>query len=80
MAGSSSLKNKLLDKVGKGDGGMIWEKSMETYTLLYIKQIASGSLMYDTVKSKPMLCDNLEEVGWRGSQEGCSRGRGHMYT
>ena len=60
MAGGSSLKNKFLDKVGKGEGGMIWEKSMETYTLLYIKQLASGSLMYDTGNAKLVLCDSLE--------------------
>ena len=37
---------------------------METYTLPYVKQIASGSLLYKSGKPKPGLCDNLE--GWDG--------------
>ena len=32
--------------------------------LPYVKQIKSGSLMYDTGNPKPGLCDNLE--GWDG--------------
>ena len=60
MAGGSSLRNRLLDTVGKGEGGVIWDNSMETYTLAYIKQIAGGSLMYDTGNAKLVLCDNLE--------------------
>ena len=39
---------------------------METYTLPYLKQIASGNLLCDTV-----LCDNLEEWGGgSGRREG----------
>ena len=53
---------------------MILENSTETYTLPYVKQIASGSLMYDAGNPKPVLCDNLEgqggEGGVRGAQEG----------
>ena len=36
--------------------------SLETYTLPYIKQIASGNLLYEAGSSNPVLCDNLE--GW----------------
>ena len=35
---------------------------METYTLPYVKQIASGNLLYDAKSSDQVLCDNLE--GW----------------
>ena len=28
------IKNRLLDSVGKGEGGMIWENSIETYTII----------------------------------------------
>ena len=49
-----------LDTVGEGDSGMRWENNTETYTLEYVKQIASGTLIYDTGKPKPVLCDNLE--------------------
>ena len=41
--GDTDLKNRLLDSVG-GVGGMIWENSIETYTLTYVKLIAIGSL------------------------------------
>ena len=34
--GNTDIKNKLLDTVGEG-GGMIWENSIETYTLPYVK-------------------------------------------
>ena len=33
----TDIKNKLLDSVGKGNGGMIWENSIESYTLSYMK-------------------------------------------
>ena len=29
--------NRLLDTVGEGEGGMIWEKSIETYALPYVR-------------------------------------------
>ena len=31
------VKNRLLDYVGEGKGGMIWENSSETYLLPYVK-------------------------------------------
>ena len=37
----TDIKNSLLDSVGEGEGGMIWENSIETYILSYVKQIAS---------------------------------------
>ena len=44
------------------------------YTLPYVKQRASGSLMYDEGNPKLVLCDNLEgrgrEGGGSGHQEG----------
>lgn len=39
---------------------MISEKSIETYTLAHVKQIASGDLLYDVGNPKSVLCDNLE--------------------
>ena len=43
---------------------MDWKSNTETYTLQYVKQIASGNLVYDTGNPKPVLCDNLK--GWDG--------------
>ena len=54
------MENRLVDKVGEGEGWTNWERSMETYILPYVKQIASGNLLYDAENSNPVLCDNLE--------------------
>ena len=41
--------NCLLDSVGEGKGGMIWENDIETCKLSYVKQIASPGSMHETV-------------------------------
>ena len=33
----TDIKNRLLDPVGEGEGGMIWENIIETYILPYVK-------------------------------------------
>ena len=33
----TDVKNRLLDCVGEGNGGMIWEYSIETCILSYVK-------------------------------------------
>ena len=33
----TDLKNRLLDSVGEGKGGMIWENSIEACILPYVK-------------------------------------------
>ena len=40
--------NNLLDSVGEGKGGMIWENGIETCELSYVKRIASPGSMHDT--------------------------------
>ena len=35
--GDTDVKNRLLDSVGEVEGGIIWENSIETYTLSYVK-------------------------------------------
>ena len=35
--GNTNIKNRLLDSVGEGEGGMIWENSIQTYILPYVK-------------------------------------------
>ena len=73
------VKNRLLDSVGEGEGGMIWENSIETCILSHVKQIASPSLMRETGCSGLMHWDDPEgwdgEGGGRGVQDG-----EHMYT
>ena len=42
----TDVKNRFLDSVGEGEGGMIWENGIETCTLSYVKQITSPGLMH----------------------------------
>ena len=44
----TDVKKRLLDSVGEGKGGMIWENSIEAYILSYVQQIASPGLMHET--------------------------------
>ena len=53
-----------MDIVGEVEGETNWESSIETYTLPYVKYIASENLPYDTRSSNQVLCDNQE--GWDG--------------
>ena len=53
-------KHRLLASVGEGEGEMICENSIKTYTLPYAKQIKRARLMYDAGHPKPVLCDILE--------------------
>ena len=72
-------KSRLLDSVGEGEGGMIWENSIETCILPCVTQIASPSSMHETGHSKPVHWDNPK--GWDGEGGGSSvRDGGHMYT
>ena len=68
------VKNRLLDSVGEGEGGMIWENSIETYILPYVKQITSPVSMHETGCSGPVHWDDPEgwdgEGGGRGVQDG----------
>ena len=75
----TDVKNRLLDSVGDGEGGMIWENSIEMCILPYVKQMTSPSLMHETGHSKPVHWDNPE--GWDGEGDGrVVQDRGHMYT
>ena len=44
----TDVKNRPLDSVGEGKGGMIWENSIETCILSSVKQIASPGWMHET--------------------------------
>ena len=33
----TDIKNRLLDSVGEGEGGIIWDNSIETCILSYVK-------------------------------------------
>ena len=73
------VNNRLLDSVGEGKGGMIWEDSIETCILSYVKQIASPGSMQATGCSGLVHWDDPE--GWDGEGRGMGIQDGeHMYT
>ena len=61
--GDTDVKNRLLDSVGEGEGGMIWEISIETRALLYVKQMTRASSLHETGHPKLVLWDNAEGYG-----------------
>ena len=65
----TDVKNRLLDSVEEGEGGMIWENRIEMCILPYVKQTTSASLMREAEHPKP--------EGWWG---GAFRIKGHMCT
>ena len=72
-------QNRLLDSVGEREGGMIWENSIETCILPYVKQIASPGSMHETGCSGLVPWD--DPAGWdgEGGERGFQDGE-HMYT
>ena len=41
----TDVQNSLLDSVGEGEGGMIWENGIETCIISYKKRITSAGSM-----------------------------------
>ena len=75
----TDVKNRLLDSVGEGEGGMIWENSIETCILQYVKEIVNPASMHETGYSGPVHWDDPE--GWDGEGTGRKvQDGGHMYT
>ena len=75
----TDVQNSLLDSVGEGEGGMIWENSIETCIVSYVKQIASPGSMHEAGCSGLVHWDDPE--GWDGEGGGRRVKDGeHMYT
>ena len=71
--------NSLLDSVGEGEGGMVWENGTETYIISYKRRITSLGSMQDTECLGLVHWDDPER--WYG--EGGGRGVQdweHVYT
>ena len=64
--------NSVLDSVGEGEGGMIWENGIETCIISYMKQVASPGSMHDTGCLGLVHWDDLE--GCIGREEGSGWG------
>ena len=75
----TGLANRLLDSVGEDEGGFIWENSIETFILPYVKSITSPVLMHEKGHSGAVHWDDPE--GWNGEGDGREgQDGGHMYT
>ena len=75
----TDVQTSLLDSVGEGEGGKIWENGIETCKISYVKQISSPGLMHDTGCSGLVHWDDPE--GWDGEESGREVQDGeHMYT
>ena len=75
----TDVLNSLLDSGGESEGGMIWENSIETCIISYVKRIASPGLMHDTGCSGLVHWDDPE--GWDGEGGGRRVQDGeHVYT
>ena len=74
----TDVKNRLLDSAGESEGWMIWENSIETCILSYVKKITSPGSMHETGCSGLVHWEDPEgwygEGGGRGVQDG-----EHMY-
>ena len=56
--------------MGEGEVGTNWESSMEILTLPYVKQTASGNLLYEAGSSTPWSVTTWGWAGWGGEAEG----------
>ena len=75
----TDVKNRLLDLVGEGKGGMIWENSIETCILSYVKQIDSPGSMNETGCSGLMHWDDPERWGGDGGRRGIQDEGTHVH-
>ena len=64
------VENSLLDSLGEGEGGMIWENGIETCIISYMNLISSPGLTHDTGCLGLVHWDNPE--AW--DREGAGRG------
>ena len=67
--------SSLLDSVGEGEGGMVWDNGIETCVISYMKRIASPGSMHETGYSGLVHWDDPE--GWDGEGVGFRRGNTH---
>ena len=71
--------NSLMDSVGEGEGGKIWENGTETCKISCMKRVASPGSMHDTGCLGLVHWDDPE--GWYGEGGGRRVQDGeHMYT
>ena len=64
----TDVQNSLLDSMGEGESGMIWENGIETCIISYVKQITNPGLMHDT--GCLGLVHQVDPEGWYGEGGG----------
>ena len=74
----TDVQKSLLDSVGEGKGGMIWENGIKICVLSYVKQIASPGSMHDTRCSELVHWDDPK--GWDGEGGGMGVRMGNTCT
>ena len=67
--------------MGEGEGGMIWEDSIETCILPYVKQITSHQSKFDAWNRalKAGALGQPRGMGWGGTEEGDSGWGTHVH-
>ena len=75
----TDVSNSLLDSVGEGEGGMIWENGVETCIISYMKRVASPGLMHDTGCLGLVHWDDPEGGYGEGGERRVQNGE-HVYT
>ena len=68
----TDVYNSLLDFVGEGEDGMIWENGMEICIISYVKRVASPGSMHNTGCLGLVHWDDPE--GWYGEGGGFRMG------
>ena len=71
----TDVKNRILDSVGEGEGGMFRENSIETSILSRVKQIASPGWMHET--SAQGWCTGKTQKDGMGREVGVGIGMGN---
>ena len=49
--GEADTENRLVDIVGEEEGGTKWKSSIETCSKPYVRQLASGKMLYNAGSS-----------------------------
>ena len=66
----TDVRNRILDSVGIGKGGMFQENSIETCILSRVKQITSPGWMHETSCLGLVHWEDTEESGGEGGGRG----------
>ena len=83
FAGQSWRHRHREQTCGHSGGGRKWDELREQHGNIYNTERKTESQWEFAVRHReinPVVCDNLQRVGWGGKREGGSRGRGHTYT